>query len=125
MEANYLTILYWFCHTSTCIHHGCIRVLHPEPLSQLPPHPIPLDHTSVPAPSILYHALNLNWQSISYMIIYMFQWYSLKSSHPHLLPQSPKVCSLHLCLSCSRAYRIVIQIRSDQSLSRVRLFATP
>ena len=23
----YFTILYWFCHTSTCIHHGCTRVL--------------------------------------------------------------------------------------------------
>ena len=55
----------------------------------------------------------------------MFQCYSLKSSHPPLLPHSPKVCSLHLCLSCCLAYRIVIQIRSEQSLSRVRLFATP
>ena len=25
----YFTILYWFCHTSTCIHHGCTRVPHP------------------------------------------------------------------------------------------------
>ena len=31
----YFTILYWFCHTSTCIHHGCTRVPHPEP--PLPP----------------------------------------------------------------------------------------
>ena len=30
---------------------------------------------------------------------------SLKSSHPCLLPQSPKVCSLHLCLFCCLAYR--------------------
>ena len=22
----YFTILYWFCHTSTCIRHGCTRV---------------------------------------------------------------------------------------------------
>ena len=36
--------------------------------------------------------------SILHMVIYMFQCYSLKSSHPHLLPLSPKVCSLHLCL---------------------------
>ena len=28
----YFTILYWFCHTSTCIRHRCIRVRHPEPL---------------------------------------------------------------------------------------------
>ena len=25
----YFTILYWFCHTSTCIRHGCTRVPHP------------------------------------------------------------------------------------------------
>ena len=36
-------------------------------------------------------ALNLDWQSIPHMIIYMFQCYSLKSSHPRLLPQSPTV----------------------------------
>ena len=36
--------------------------------------------------------------SISHMVIYMFQWYSLKSSHLHLLLQSPKVCFLYLCL---------------------------
>ena len=34
----YFTILYWFCHASTCIHHGCTRVPHPEPPSHLPPH---------------------------------------------------------------------------------------
>ena len=28
--------------------------------------------------------------------------YSLKSSHPHLLPHNPKVCSLYLCLLLSR-----------------------
>ena len=47
-------------------------------------------------------------RSISHMIIYMFQCYSLKSSHPCLLPQSPKVCSLHLCLFCYLAYRVIV-----------------
>ena len=37
----------------------------------------------------------------------MFQCGSLKSSHPHLLPRSPKVCSLHFCLLCCPACRIV------------------
>ena len=41
MEANYFTILYWFCYTSTWILHGCTRVPHPEP----PP-------TSLPIPSL-------------------------------------------------------------------------
>ena len=43
-------------------------VPHPEPLSLLPPHTIPLGHPSASAPSIQYHALNLDWQFISYMI---------------------------------------------------------
>ena len=30
-ELNYFTILYWFCHTLTWIHHGCTCVSHPEP----------------------------------------------------------------------------------------------
>ena len=40
----------------------------------------------------------------------MFQCYSLKSSHPHLLPQSPKVCSLHLCLFRCLIYRVIVTI---------------
>ena len=99
-----------FCHTFTWISHGCTCVRHPEPSSHLPPHPIPQGHPSVPALSTLSHALNLDWWSISHMIIYMFQCYSLKSSHPHLLPQSPKVCSLHLCLFCCLAYRVIVTI---------------
>ena len=63
---------------------------HPEPPSQLPPHPIPQGHPSAPALSTLSHASNQDWRSVSHMIIYMFQCYSLKSSHPRLLPQSPQ-----------------------------------
>ena len=88
-----------FCHTLTWISHGYTCVPHPEPSSHLPPHPIPQGHPSAPALSTLSHALNLDWRSISHMIIYMFQCYSLKSSHPRLLPQSPKVCSLDLWFS--------------------------
>ena len=72
-------------------------------LNHLPPHPIPQGHPSEPALSALSHASDMDWQSISHMVIYMFQCYSLKSSHPCLLPQSPKVCSLHLCLFCCLA----------------------
>ena len=65
-------LLYWFCHTSTCILHGCTCVPHPEPPSHLPPHIIPLGHPSAPAPSIQYPASNLDWRFISHMILYMF-----------------------------------------------------
>ena len=106
----YFTILYWFCHTSTWINHGCTRVPHPEPHSQPPPHPISLGHPSAPAPSILSHASNLDWRFISYMILYMFQCHSPKSSHTLPLPQSPKDCSRHLCLFCCLAYRVTVTI---------------
>ena len=54
----YFTILYWFCHTLTWIHHGCTCVSKHEPPSHLPPHNISLDHPCAPAPSMLYPALS-------------------------------------------------------------------
>ena len=52
----------------------------------LPPHPVPQGHPTAPALSTLSHASTLEWRSISHMITYMCQCYSLKSSYPHLLP---------------------------------------
>ena len=106
----YFTILYWFCHTSTSICHGCTHVPHPEPPSHLPLHTISLGHPSAAAPSILYHASNLDWRLISHMILSMFQCHSSKSSHPRPLPQSAKDCSIHLCLFCCFAYRVIVTI---------------
>ena len=48
--------------------------VHVFPISHLPPYPIHLGHPSAPALSTLSHASNLNWQSVSRMIIYMFQF---------------------------------------------------
>ena len=97
-----------FCHT--WISHVCTCVPHAEPPSQLPSHPILQGHPSAPALSTLFHESNLDWWSVPHMIVHMFQCYSLKSSHPHLLPQSPKVCSLHLCLFCCLSYRVIVTI---------------
>ena len=107
MEANYFTILYWFCHTSTWIRHGCTCVPHPEPLSHLSPRTITLGHPSAPAPSILYPESNLDWRFISYIILYMFQCHSPKSSYPLPLPQSPKdfYTSVSLLPSHIQGYR--------------------
>ena len=96
----YFTILYWFCHTLTWIHHGCTCVPKHEPPSHLSLHIISLGHPSAPAPSNLCPASNLDWRFTSYMILYTFQCRSPKSSHPLPLPQSPKDCSIHLCLFC-------------------------
>ena len=106
----YFTVLYWFCHTLTWIHHRCIQAPNPESPSHLPPNIISLDHPHAPAPSILYPVSNIDWHFISYMIVYMFQCHSPKSSHPLPLPQSTKVRSTHLCLFCCLAYRVIITI---------------
>ena len=76
-------------------------------LSHFTPHCIPLGCLRAPTLGALVHASNLHRSSILHMIMYMFQCYSLKSAHPHLFPLIPKVCSLHLCLLCCHACRIV------------------
>ena len=96
-----------FFHTLTWISHGCTRVPHLEPPSHRPPPPIPQGHPSAPALSTLPHASNLDWRSVSHMIIYMFQCSSLKSSHPHLFT---KDCSIHLGLPWCLAYSVIITI---------------
>ena len=104
------TILYWFCHISKWICHRYTCVPHPEPSSLLPPHTIPLGRPSAPAPSIQYCASNLDWWLISYIILYIFQCHSPKSSHPLPLPQSPKDCSIHQYLFCCLIYRVIVTI---------------
>ena len=104
-----IRILQWFCHVSTWISHGCTCVPHPEaPPTSVPTLPLWVipEHQRWMA---LLHALNLHWSSISHMVVYMFQCYSLMLSHPRLLPES-KVCSVHLCLFCCLAYRVIITI---------------
>ena len=103
-------ILYWFCRILKCIHHRYTCVPHSEPSSLLPPHTIPLGRPSAPAPSIQYRASNLDWRLISYMILYMFQCHSPKSSHRIPLPQSPKDCSIYQCLFCCLVYRVIVTI---------------
>ena len=80
-----------------------------SPPSHRPPHIISLDHPCAPAPSILYPASNIDWR-LSYMIVYIFQCHSPVLSHPLPLPQSPKICSIHLCLFCCLSYRVIITI---------------
>ena len=96
-----------FCHTLTWISHGHTCAPSPKPPSHLPPHPIPQGYPRTLALSACF--IHWTWTDhLSHMAIYMFQCYSLKSSHPHLLPQSPKVCSLSLCLFCYLTYRVIV-----------------
>ena len=100
MKANYNIVVVWAIHR----HESAMGITvspHPEPPSHFPPYPIPLGCPRAPSLNTLLQVSNLHWSSVLYMVIYTFQCYSLKSSHPRLLPQSPKVCSLHLSLLLS------------------------
>ena len=70
----------------------------------------PLWAFPVHQPWALSHASNLGWWSVSPLIVYLFQCCSLRTSHLHLLPQSLKVCSVHLCLFFCFAHRVIITI---------------
>ena len=92
-------------HVSTTGVH-VFPILKPLP----PPSPYhPSGSSQCTSPKHPVSCMKPNWRFISYMILYMFQCHSPKSS-PYPLPQSPKDCSLHLCLFCCLAYRVIITI---------------
>ena len=98
-----ITLLYsGFCHTLTWISHGFTCVPHPNSpsWSPLPPPspPDPSGSSQCTSPEHPSHASNLGWWSVLPLIVYLLQCCSLRTSHPRLLPQSPKVCSVHLSL---------------------------
>ena len=69
----------------------------------------PLGCPSAPVLSALFHALNLDWSFLSHRQYKSFN--AVLSNHPTLaFSQSPKVCSLYLCLFCCLTYRVVITI---------------
>ena len=69
-----------------------------KPPSHLPPDSTSLGgHRALPLGS-LCHKANFHWLSVLYMVMHMFQCYSLNRSHPLLPPLFPKVCPLCLCL---------------------------
>ena len=75
----------------------------------LPPHTIPLGRPSAPAPSIQYHASNLDWRLISYMILYVF----IRMPFSEIITPSPSTTeskrlfytSVSLLLSRIQGYR--------------------
>ena len=96
-----------FCHTLTWISHGVTCIPHPDPPSHLPLHPIPLGLPSAPGPSTCL--MHPTWAGD----LFNYRQYtccSFETSHPRLLSQSPKVCSVHLCLFFCFAYRVIITI---------------
>ena len=84
----FLTLQY--CTGCATYQHESATGIHVFPILNPPPSLYhPSGSFSAPAPSNQYHALNLDWRLVSYMMLYMFQCHSPKSSHPLPLPQSP------------------------------------
>ena len=97
-----------FCHTSLWIGHR-YNVSPPAWI----PRPIPPGFQSVLTLGALCHMSNSYWLSLLHIVMCTFQCYSLKPSHPPLLPLSLKIRSLCLCLLCCPAHRIVGTIFLD------------
>ena len=80
MEANYFTILYWFCHTSTWIRHRYTRVPHPAP----PPTSLPIPSLWVipvhqPQASCILHR---TWTGDLFLIWYYTWFNAILPNHP-------------------------------------------
>ena len=106
----YFTILYWFCHTSTCICHGCTCVPNPEP--PLPPSSPyhPSGSSQCISPKLPVSCIK-PWLAIYFLYDIIHVLMPLSQIIPLFpLPQSPKDCSIHLCLFCCLAYRVVVTI---------------
>ena len=98
-----------FCHID--MNQPWIHMCSPSQSPLPPPSPShPSGSSQCTNPEHLSHASNLGWWFVSPLIVYLFQCYSLRTSHPHILPQSPKLCSVHLCLFFCFAYRVIITI---------------
>ena len=101
-----------FCHTVMWISH---RYTYVPSLLNLPP-------TSQPFPPLWvftedWFELPESYRrfplAILWVVMYMFQCYSLNSSHPLLPPLCPQVCSLCLCLHCYPTNRFISTIFLD------------
>ena len=78
------------------------------PLSSLPVPSLWVISVHQPQASCILHR---TWTGDSFLIWYCTCFNAILPYHPTLPPpQSPKDCSIHLCLFCCLAYRVVVTI---------------
>jgi len=93
--------------------HETAMGVHMFPILNPPP-------SSLPVPSLWFipvHQpqasciLHRTWTGDSFLIWYYTCFNAILPNHPLFpLPQSPKDCSIHLCLFCCLAYRVIVTI---------------
>ena len=97
-----ITLQYYsgFCHTLTWISHGFTCVPHPEPLSHLPPHPIPLGLPSAPAPNTCL--MHPTWTGDLFHTWKYICFNAILSGHPTLaFSHRVQKSVLYICVSFS------------------------
>ena len=107
---NLRIITFQYCDGFAIHQHELATGIHvSSPILNAPP-------TSLPTPFLwivrehwlwvpCFMPSNSHWSSVLHMVMYMFQCYSLKSSHSLLVLLSPKDDYLHLFLLCCPACR--------------------
>ena len=107
----FLTLQY--CIGFAIHQHASATGVHVFPILNLPPTSLPIPSLWVipvhqPQASCILHR---TWTGDLFFIRYYTCFNAILPNHPPLpLPQSPKDCSIHLCLFCCLAYRVFVTI---------------
>ena len=110
MEANYFTVLWWFLpfiNMNQPQVHMCAPIQKPS-TPPSPPHLSGLSQSTnfECTASCIKLALVICFTCGNIHISMLFSQLIHHCLHPH----SPKVCSLHLCLLCYIAYRVIVTV---------------
>ena len=108
-----IMIILQYCIGFAIHQHASATGVHVFPILNAPPTSFPIPSLWVlpvhqPQASCILHR---TWTGDSFLIWYYTCFNAILPNHPPLpLPQSPKDCSIHLCLFCCLAYRVVVTI---------------
>ena len=111
---NWRLITLQYCIGFAIHQHESATGAHVFPILNPPPTSLPIPSLWVipvhqPQASCILH---WTWTGDSFLIWYYTCFNAILPNHPTLpLPQSPKDCSIHLCLAfCCLAYRVIVTI---------------
>ena len=106
-------ITWQYCIGFAISQHESAMGVHMFPILNSPPTSLPVPSLWVvpvhqPRASCIMHQ---TWTDDSFHIWYYTCFNTILPNHPPLLlPQSPKDCSIHLCLFCCLAYKVIVTI---------------